>query len=30
LVAALGQAAGPPWRREHKDAALAALASAAG
>jgi hypothetical protein len=28
LVVALGQAAGPPWRREHKDAALAALASA--
>jgi hypothetical protein len=30
FVAALGQVAGPPWRREHKDAALAALASAAG
>jgi hypothetical protein len=29
LLATLGQAAGPPWRREHKDAALAALAALA-
>jgi hypothetical protein len=28
-VTALGRAAGPPWRREHKDASLAALAAAA-
>jgi hypothetical protein len=28
-VAALGRGAGPPWRREHKDAASAALAAAA-
>ncbi len=28
VVVALGLAAGPPWQREHKDAALAALASA--
>jgi hypothetical protein len=29
IVSAIGRAAGPPWRREHKDATLAALASVA-
>jgi hypothetical protein len=29
VIAAIGRAAGPPWRKEHKDATLAALAAAA-
>jgi hypothetical protein len=29
LVTALGRSAGPPWRKEHKDATFAALATAA-